>query len=414
MAASFGQNLRGEVNPFNLIPGVADIVEILEGGEVERADLSVLTDAVNKMTKLASGKYAITDFTSGWKAVEDVGGSIAKLFGVPVKNVMRELRTVYNVFTQPARATDPTVFRLSLAEGLHVLPDKFLGFTLVDTSTQAYVERMYKALRAGDEKAAADYREYLIDGKGVKEGSIKSKVKSLLYADYASEQIGIDDAIQFGMDQELWKKEKDAYSALIQAADKADHTGEDEYKTSAYVKIYDALLAGDKAAYNAAVKDMASHGYTDKAVQSEAKSQIGKWYKDGELSQAQATSMLAMLGITAKNDVYWTLDAWDYQAENGDSTGYTKYDDFLEAVETGKGLQAAIQAQIQHSDRTEKEVKSTLASQITSKYKDQYVQLVRAGRTGEAANLQARLLTAYEALGYNRAKKLKDIQKWLK
>ena len=108
------------------------------------------------------------------------------------------------------------------------------------------------------------------------------------------------------------------------------------------------------------------------------------------------------------------LLASDYQAENGDSTGYTKYDDFLEAVETGKGLQAAIQAQIQHSDKTEKEVRSTLASQITSKYKDQYVQLVRAGRTGEAANLQARLLTAYEALGYNRAKKLKDIQKWLK
>ena len=414
MAGTFGQNLRGELNPFNLIPGVADIVEILEGGEVERADLSVLTDAVNKMTKLASGKYAITDAASGWKAVEDVGGSIAKLFGVPVKNIMRELRTVYNVFTQPARATDPTVFRLSLAEGLHVLPDKFLGFTLIDNSTQAYVERMYKALRSGDTKAAADYREYLIDGKGVKEGSIKSKIKSLLYADYAAEQIGIDEAIQFGMDQELWKKEKDAYSALIQAADKADHSDQEEYKTSAYVKIYDALLAGDKAAYNAAVKDMAGHGYTDKAVQSEAKSQIGKWYKEGELTQAQATSMLAMLGITAKNDVYWTLDAWDYQAENGDSTGYTKYEDFLEAVETGKGLQAAIQAQVQHSDKTEKEVRSTLASQITSKYKDQYVQLVRDGRTGEAANLQARLLTAYEALGYNRAKKLKDIQKWLK
>ena len=42
------------------------------------------------------------------------------------------------------------------------------------------------------------------------------------------------------------------------------------------------------------------------------------------------------------------------------------------------------------------------------------MQLVRAGRTGEAANLQARLLAAYEALGYNRAKKLKDIQKWVK
>lgn len=414
MAGTFGQNLQGEINPLNMIPGVKDIVDILEGGTLERTEFSALTEVVTKMGKAWNGQYAITDLRSGYKFVEDIAGGVAKLFGVPVKNIMREVRSVWNIFTQPDRATNPTVFRLSLAEGLHVLPDKFLGFTLVDTSTQAYVERMYKALRSGDTKAAADYREYLIDGKGVKEGSIKSKIKSLLYADYAAEQIGIDEAIQFGMDQELWKKEKDAYSALIQAADKADHSDQEEYKTSAYVKIYDALLAGDKAAYNAAAKDMASHGYTDKAVQSEAKSQIGKWYKEGELTQTQATSMLAMLGVTAKNDVYWTLDAWDYQAENGDSTGYTKYDDFFEAVESGKGLQAAIQAQVQHSDKTEKEVRSTLASQITSKYKDQYVELVRAGRTGEAANLQARLLTAYEALGYNRAKKLKDIQKWLK
>lgn len=413
MAGSFGQNLRGEINVFGLIPGIADIVEILEGGDVERTDLSVLSDAVSKFEKLFSGKYAITDFMSGWKAVEDIAGSVAKLFGVPLKNLMREVRTVHNVFTQPARATNPTVLRLSLAEGLHVLPDSFMGLTLIDTSSQGYIEKMYQALRKGNAKAAADYKEYLTQGKGIKEGSIASKMKSLLYTDYVNEKISIDDAIQFGLDQGLWEKEKDAYAAIIKAADKKAHAGDDEYTTSAYIKIHEALLAGDRAAYNAAVQDMVSHGYTENGIKSAAKGQIGDWYKAGELDESTAKAMLAMLGITGKYDVHWTLDSWQYAQENGSSEGYSMYDDFIQAVETGRGLSSAIQEQITYSEKTEKEVKSILASRITSTFKDQYVELVNSGRKSEAANLQARLLTAYEALGYDRKKKIKDIARWL-
>lgn len=414
MAGTFGQNLSGEVNPLNMIPLVKDVVDVLEGGTIERTELSALSEAVTKVGKALSGKYAITDLRSGYRFVEDVGGNVAKVFGIPVKNLMREVRTVWNVFTQPARATNPTVFRLSLAEGLHVVPDKFFGYTLIDTSTQGYVKRMYNALRNGNEKEAADFREYLIDGKGVKEGSISSKLKSLLYEDYINERITMDDAIAFGMQNELWKKEKDAYAAIIKAADKSAHADEDEYSTTAYVNIFNALLAGDKAAYTRAVNDMTKHGYTEKGIASTAKSQIADWYKAGELDQAKAKAMLAMIGITGKNDVYWTLDSWDYQAEHGDTTGYSKYDAFIAAVASGSGLQAAIQEQVSHSDKSQKEVYSTLAGEITKAYKPKYIELVQAGRTGEAANLQARLLTAYEALGYNRAMKLKDIKKWTK
>lgn len=123
--------------------------------------------------------------------------------------------------------------------------------------------------------------------------------------------------------------------------------------------------------------------------------------------------MLNMIGVSGKNEVYWLLDEWSFESEHADEK-YYKYDSFIEAIETGKGLQAAIQEQLNHSDKSQKDIYSDMAGEITKKFKPKYVELVRAGRTGEAANLQARLLTAYEALGYNRAKKLKDIQKWLK
>ena len=58
--------------------------------------------------------------------------------------------------------------------------------------------------------------------------------------------------------------------------------------------------------------------------------------------------------------------------------------------------------------------KSTLSGRITEQFKPQYVELVKAGKKTEAAELKARLLRAYEVLGYDRTQKAKDIDKWTK
>ena len=78
-------------------------------------------------------------------------------------------------------------------------------------------------------------------------------------------------------------------------------------------------------------------------------------------------------------------------------------------MESGTNLKATVQVYLDNGVS-----KTTLASQITSKYKPLLVEMWKAGKKGEFANLQARILTAYEALGYDRAKKLKDIEAWLK
>ena len=54
----------------------------------------------------------------------------------------------------------------------------------------------------------------------------------------------------------------------------------------------------------------------------------------------------------------------------------------------------------------------SIATQITKLYKDEYVKLYRTNR-GKAANLKAYILTAYQSAGYDRAKKSKDIDRWL-
>lgn len=134
-------------------------------------------------------------------------------------------------------------------------------------------------------------------------------------------------------------------------------------------------------------------------------------YIDGDVDDDTAIAYLQKVGAEeTEDDAYWEVDKWKYARETGDSTAnYRKYDDFFEAVESGTNLKATVQVYLDNGVS-----KTTLASQITSKYKPLLVELWKAGKKGEFANLQARILTAYEALGYDRAKKLKDIEAWMK
>ena len=120
----------------------------------------------------------------------------------------------------------------------------------------------------------------------------------------------------------------------------------------------------------------------------------------GEIDQTEAERLLAeYVGMDDKD-----IDKWRYKQENGTTTGYSMYNDFYEAVSTGKNLKSVIK------DYTDSGVKtSTLSSQITKEFKPQYV----AASNAERSRMKGYLLNAYVALGYDRDKKSKDIDKWL-
>jgi hypothetical protein len=54
--------------------------------------------------------------------------------------------------------------------------------------------------------------------------------------------------------------------------------------------------------------------------------------------------------------------------------------------------------------------KSTLASRITSEFKDEYVSLYKTNPT-KAETLKQKLLNAYVSIGYDRKEKSKDIDR---
>lgn len=94
---------------------------------------------------------------------------------------------------------------------------------------------------------------------------------------------------------------------------------------------------------------------------------------------------------------------WDMQKMLDDDGEYTKYDKLWTAVESGKDLKTEINALLDHHISS-----STIASQITSHYKERYSN----ASTAEKASLQGYLINAYVLLGYSYDDAKKKISKW--
>lgn len=178
--------------------------------------------------------------------------------------------------------------------------------------------------------------------------------------------------------------------------------------TEYYQRIVTAELRGDtKLANNLRSYMLTSKMATEDKMKSGIKTALKDAYIAGDTDDDTAIDMLVKIGAYAdREDAYWEVDKWQYMQETGESAdSYGKYSNFFTAVETGTDLKATIQIYLDNGVS-----KSTLASKITSQYKPQLIALKQSGKG--YADLQARILTAYEALGYDRNKKLKDIQKW--
>ena len=179
---------------------------------------------------------------------------------------------------------------------------------------------------------------------------------------------------------------------------------------AAYEKMYEAIVNGNTDKATKLYAQMQSNSLSADSINSALTSRVKQDYIDGKIDSDEASRLLNTTAeYTGKeltdDDVYWKIDKWNYEDENGTSDGYAKYDDFLSAVETGNDLRAVIQ------EYTENGVdKKTLASQITSHFKPIYVGMTRS----ERASIKGYLLNAYALLGYDRTEKSKDIDNWVK
>lgn len=100
-----------------------------------------------------------------------------------------------------------------------------------------------------------------------------------------------------------------------------------------------------------------------------------------------------------ENKSYWLYKEWTGGKD------YTKYGKILQTIEDGGDLKAAAKEYFDHGTE-----KGDIGDAITTEYKQKYI----AASPEERKKLKEKLLAAYVAIGFDRSKKSKDIDKWLK
>lgn len=115
-AAALAGAFRDDVNLLGYFPFARDIVSIIEGATIERPDMTLIEDLVNATNKLVDRDEDEPARQTFEEAINLIG-AIGNLFGVPIKNIVRDLRGLYNTVTGIGRGYD-TNLKNAIGEGL--------------------------------------------------------------------------------------------------------------------------------------------------------------------------------------------------------------------------------------------------------------------------------------------------------
>ena len=141
--------LTGELNPLTQLPAVKDIISIFEGWDVERTDIAVIKDIKDAFDGLFS------DNKSTWRKIEDFSGAIASLFGLPVKNILRTGREMYNAVNAIFSDVEGGSFGEAFVRGM-------------TGEEKSKPNKLYDAIVNGDEETLKIFREGYKDDSAYK------------------------------------------------------------------------------------------------------------------------------------------------------------------------------------------------------------------------------------------------------
>ena len=233
-------NFIDNVNPVNQIAFVKDVANIFKGYDVTRADMDSVGDLVSAVKNLWS------DNLTPWKKVQNIAGALGTFIGWPIENVMRDVRSVYNMVHKGLTiglGVNKSALKSATMDGIKesLVTDDVLAVFGLDLFPEKDKQQMiYEAIKNGDKEMYKriaknlDKPEIYIK-KGLIENDERVATAGLAYLD-GDIGTAINTAKELesdGFDYELAYKAIKAYSSEIQKAAgyKAD-SDDKKYKQS--------------------------------------------------------------------------------------------------------------------------------------------------------------------------------------
>ena len=247
------RNIISDINPLGMIPFVKDILSVFEGYTVERADMNLFSDLAQSVKILQNDNKTIAE------KIESISGSLAAFLGLPVKNVLRDVRTVYNI------AVD---FKKDIIDDKADTDFAGIKYAITDSSNSQIFEKLTKAAENDDEEEYQRIYKNLIDN-GKNDSDIISGIKRV-YKDSKEVKKETEEYVDKLENNKTYKKldEEDKKTlknniASSLATEKTINAIDDNVKK--YDELY-AMLRRNKKAYERMRKEMLAEGYTDKQI----------------------------------------------------------------------------------------------------------------------------------------------------
>jgi len=233
-------NFIDNANPVNQIAFVKDVANIFKGYDVTRADMDSVGDLVSAVKNLWS------DNLTPWKKVQNIAGALGAFIGWPIENVMRDVRSVYNMVHKGLTiglGVNKSALKSATMDGIKesLVTDDVLAVFGLDLFPEKDKQQMiYEAIKDGNK----DMYKRIADNvsnpdnyikKGLIENDERVAAAGLAYLD-GDIGTAINTAKELesdGFDYELAYKAIKAYSSEIQKAAgyKAD-SDDKKYKQS--------------------------------------------------------------------------------------------------------------------------------------------------------------------------------------
>lgn len=249
--SAFTGNFTDDIFLLNSIPYVKDIYSSFKGYTVERADMSLFSDLAEAVRMLSN------DNKTPLEKIEKIAGALAAFLGLPVKNVIRDMKAAWNVIdmafiSKPKGDLQGAIFAVTGIEG----------------------GERYEALAEAAEKGNdAEYQriyKHLIDS-GLSDEDIKTNVQMFYRKDqgiikqtktYMKELA--DNKTYQGFDNETKEKIKSDITTILAKEKTVEALAREPDR---FDKLYEAKRKS-KAQYEKLKKEMLDEGMSESLIKS--------------------------------------------------------------------------------------------------------------------------------------------------
>ena len=328
---SLTSELLDGFNPLTYIPFVKDMWSIAQGYDVERSDMSLYSKLWQAVENLFKEDMSAKD------KVIDFAGTVANLFGIPLKNITRDAEAMFNLTDNIMGGTQTTGAGIldTVGDALrNSIP--LLGRFYEEDSNAT---KLYKAIISGDEVQIERAKSHFKDDKAIETALRKAlRENDPRIIEAAQARIDGDIAKYTKLVKEIKAEgnfEQDTIVAAINAEINAINKGEGTVQTPAEDKeesiykmddLFAAVANGDRASANTVRADMIridvangkSQEDAEDSFNSKVTSRCREEYEEGNLTGREAADILVNYGGKTEKEATNKVLYWDFKEDYPD------------------------------------------------------------------------------------------------